>query len=376
MGLYAARQDGANARSKAMSDLDGKGDRIMLGHATAEAFAAALLRASGVPQADAEVAARCLVRADLRGVDTHGLIRLPGYLDRIAKGLVDPAPKLVFEAVAPNAARLDGQNGLGFVVASRAVNHGIALAREMGLGLIGVRNSTHYGMAATYLLQAIEAGFAAMVLTNASPALPPWGGRGEMFGTSPFAVGVPAPGSVPFVLDMAPTVVARGKIRKAAREGRAIPEGWGLDAAGRDTTDPAAVLAGGVLLPIGGAKGAGLSMMLDILCGVLTGARYGGEVGDQYKRFDRPQGVGHMILVMRPDLFLPAKEVAARMGDLVGRIKANPKAAGVDEIYMPGEIEARREALRLIQGIPYASADLAPLVDLARRAGIAPPLGL
>lgn len=359
-----------------MIPTDETAEPVILTRATAEAFAAALLVAAGVPDPDAEIAARCLVRADLRGVDTHGMVRLPGYLDRIAKGLVDPAPKLVFEAVAPAAARLDGQNGLGFVVASRAVDHGIDMAREMGLGLIGVRNSTHYGMAATYLLQAIEAGFAAMVYTNASPALPPWGGRAEMFGTSPFAVGVPAPGSVPFVLDMAPTVVARGKIRKAARDGRPIPEGWALDAEGRPTTDASAAMAGGVLLPIGGAKGSGLSMMLDILCGVLTGARYGGEVGDQYKRYDRPQGVGHFILVMRPDLFLPADEIAARMGDLVGRVKANPKAAGVDEIFMPGEIEARREAERLIHGIPYARADLAPLVDLARAAGITPPMGL
>ncbi len=359
-----------------MSDGAGQGHQIILHRAQAEGFAVALLRASGVPQADAEIAARCLVRADLRGVDTHGMVRLRAYLDRIAKGLVDPAPRLTFEAVAPAAARLDGQNGLGFVVATRAVEHAIGMAREMGLGLIGVRNSTHYGMAATYLLQAIEAGFAAMVYTNASPALPPWGGRAEMFGTSPFAVGVPAPGSVPFVLDMAPTVVARGKIRKAAREGRAIPEGWGLDAEGRTTTDAQAVMSGGVLLPIGGPKGSGLSMMLDILCGVLTGARYGGEVGDQYKRFDRPQGVGHFILVMRPDLFLPSDEVAARMGDLVGRVKSNPKAAGVDDIYMPGEIEARREVERLAHGIPYRRADLAPLVDLAKAAGIAPPAGL
>jgi LDH2 family malate/lactate/ureidoglycolate dehydrogenase len=135
-------------------------------------------------------------------------------------------------------------------------------------------------------------------------------------------------------------------------------------------------MSGGVLLPIGGPKGSGLSMMLDILCGVLTGARYGGEVGDQYKRYDRPQGVGHFILVMRPDLFLPADEVAARMGDLVGRVKSNPKAAGVDDIYMPGEIEARREVERLAHGIPYRRADLAPLVDLAKAAGIAPPAGL
>jgi LDH2 family malate/lactate/ureidoglycolate dehydrogenase len=355
---------------------DGMEGMVTLDRGVAEGFAAALFGAAGVPPGDAETAARCLVRADLRGVDTHGIVRVPGYLDRIARGLVDPAPVLEFEAVAPAAARLDGKNGLGFVVATRAVDHAIGMAREAGLGLVGVRNSTHYGMGATYLLQAVEAGFAAMVFTNASPAIPPWGGRAEMFGTSPFAVGVPAPGSVPFVLDMSPTVVARGKIRKAAREGRAIPEGWALDAEGRPTTDPDAVLAGGALLPIGGAKGAGLSMMLDILCGVLTGARYGGEVGDQYKRFDRPQGVGHFILVMRPDLFLPAEEVAARMGDLVARAKANPKAAGVEEIYMPGEIEARREAARRDAGIPYRRVDLAPLAEAAARLGVAVPVEL
>jgi LDH2 family malate/lactate/ureidoglycolate dehydrogenase len=359
-----------------MAATGGQGDRITLGHQAALRLAADVLMAARVPPADAETAARCLVRADLRGVDTHGMVRLPGYLDRIAKGLVDPAPDLRFDAVAPTAARLDGKAGLGFVVASRAMDHAIELARTTGLGLVGVHNSTHFGMAANYLLQAIDAGFAAMVFTNASPALPPWGGRGEMFGTSPFAVGVPAGGSLPFVLDMAPTVVARGKIRKAAREGRSIPEGWALDGAGRPTTDPQAVMDGGVLLPIGGHKGAGLSMLLDILCGVLTGAQYGGEVGDQYKRFDRPQGVGHFILAMRPDLFLPADAIAARMADLVGRVKANPKAADVDEILMPGEIEARREAERLAQGIPYRRDDLAPLLERARASGIAVPDGL
>lgn len=359
-----------------MTSEAGTDGMITLDRRVAEGFAAALFAASGVPAGDAAIAAECLVRADLRGVDTHGIVRLPAYLDRIAKGLVDPAPALDFDMVSPAAARLDGRNGLGFVIASRAVAQGIAMAQDSGIALIGVRNSTHYGMGATYLLQAIEAGYAAMVFTNASPAIPPWGGRAEMFGTSPFAVGVPAPGSVPFVLDMSPTVVARGKIRKAAREGRTIPEGWALDAEGRPTTDPDAVLAGGALLPIGGAKGAGLSMMLDILCGVLTGARFAGEVGDQYKRFDRPQGVGHFIVIMRPDLFLPADEVAARMGELVDRVKANPRAAGVDEIYMPGEIEARREAERMASGIPYRKVDLAPLVEAAQRLGVTVPAGL
>ncbi len=349
-------------------------ESIVLTAEAARDFAAALFAAAGVPEADATIAARCLVRADLRGVDTHGIVRIPGYLTRIEAGLVDPAPEFVFEPVGPSVARLDGRNGLGFVIASRAVGHAVTLADEHGIGLIGVRNSTHFGMGATYLLQAIEAGYGAMVFTNASPAMPPWGGRGELFGTSPFAVGMPAPGSVPFVLDMSPTVVARGKIRKAEREGRAIPEGWAVDGAGNPTTDPSAALKGG-LLPIGGAKGAGLSMMMDILCGVLTGARFAGDVGDQYKVFDRPQGVGHSIFVFRPDLFVTAEEAAARMAHLVETVKAAPKAAGVEEIFMPGEIEGRCEARRLSEGIPYRRVDLAPLVEIAEAGGLPLPPG-
>lgn len=334
---------------------------------------ARLFRAVGVDQDGAEISARCLVRADLRGVDTHGIVRMPNYLTRIADGLVAQSPALEPEFVGASVARLDGGNGLGFVVATKAVDCAIDMAGKTGLGLVGVLNSSHYGMGATYLLQAIEAGFAAMVFTNSAPAMPPWGGRGEMFGTSPFAVGVPSPNSVPFVLDMSPTVVARGKIRKAEREGRPIPEGWALDANGASTTNPTEALESGSLLPIGAHKGSGMSMMLDILCGVLTGASFAGDVGDQYKQHDRPQGVGHFVLVMKPDLFMLAEDIAARMAHLVDTVKACPKAAGIAEIFLPGEQEQNLETQRLVEGIPYRVADLVPLVQAARQLGVELP---
>lgn len=346
--------------------------QIILAEGEARSFAADLLASAGVPGEDADLAAGCLVRADLRGIDTHGIVRLPGYLERLERGLVTAAPDLAFERVTDSVARLDAQNGLGFVVASRAVAEAVRMADTSGIALVGIRNSTHFGMAATYLLQAIEAGHLALVFTNASRAMPPWGGTGELFGTSPFAAAAPNPGGVPFLLDMAPTIVARGKIRKAAREGRAIPDTWALDAEGRPTTDAEAAL-GGTLLPIGGPKGAGLSMLMDILCGVLTGANFAGGVGDQYKNFDRPQGVGHFILVMRPDLFISGEEFTARMSALVETVKANPKAAGVSEIYMPGELEARTEADRREAGIPYRREDLASLTQIARERGLKLP---
>lgn len=347
-------------------------DVARLGRAEAETFAAALFAAYGVPEADARVAARCLVRADLRGVDTHGVVRMTGYLDRLDKGLVTAAPRLEPRRVAASAAHLDGQDGLGFVVATRAVEEAIALAAQNSVGFVGVSRSTHFGMAACYLLQAIEAGYAALVFTNASPAMPPWGGRAELLGTSPFGAAFPNPGGTPFLLDMAPSVAARGKIRKALREGRSIPEGYALDEHGRPTTDPAAAMRG-VVLPIGGPKGAGLSMLMDIVAGVLTGAAFAGRVGDQYKVYDRPQNVGHAVIVFRPDLFMPAEAATERMRDLVATVKAAPLAEGFDEILMPGEPEARMEARRLAEGIPYRRADLGPLLEIARARGVAVP---
>jgi LDH2 family malate/lactate/ureidoglycolate dehydrogenase len=345
-------------------------ERVYASPEAAEAFVRRILAAHGVPPDDAAIVAACLVRADLRGVDTHGLARLPGYLDRLRRGLVNATPALKAERVAPVAAALDGQNGFGFVVATRAMAEAMAMAREMGLGIVSARRSTHFGMAASYVLQAIEAGFAAMVFTNASPAMPPWGGREALIGTSPFAAGFPGGALAPFVLDMAPSVAARGKIRRAARRGEPIPGDWALDGEGKPTTDPAKALQG-VVLPMAGPKGSGLSIMMDIFGGVLSGAAFGGEVRDQYKNFDEPQNVGHFFLAMKPDLFLPAGEIRARMDELVRRIKAVPKAEGVAEILMPGEPEQRMEAARRRAGIPYARPEIAALDDEAAKAGVA-----
>jgi LDH2 family malate/lactate/ureidoglycolate dehydrogenase len=344
-------------------------ERVYASPAAARGFAQALLAAHGVPAHDAQHAAACLLLADLRGVETHGLLRLPGYLDRIRRGLVDPKPELAPVRVTPVAASLDGRNGLGFVVGARAMAEAVAMARASGIGIVSVRRSTHFGMAALYVLQALEAGMASLVFTNASRAMPPWGGREALLGTSPLAAGVPG-GRLAFVLDMSPAIAARGKIRIAEKRGGKIPLGWALDGAGRPTTDPTAALAG-VVLPIGGPKGSGLAMLMDIFCGVLSGAAYAGDVGDQYKAFDRPQDVGHFFLAMRPDLFVPMDQVRARMDVLVQRIKACPKAEGFDEILMPGELEAREAARRERAGIPYG-AEIELLHAEAKRAGVAP----
>jgi len=345
-------------------------DCVWVEHQEADAFARALFAAHGMPKKDAATAAACLVLADLRGVDTHGLVRLPGYLERMRGGLVNPKPKLAPAPVTPVAAMLDGQNGLGPVIATRAMAEAISMARKSGLGAVAVRRSTHFGMAAAYVLQALDAGFVSMVFTNASRAMPPWGGREPLLGTSPLAFGAPGGTLAPFVLDMSPAVAARGKIRLAEKRGEAIPLGYALDARGRPTTDPTEALKG-VVLPIGGPKGSGLSMLMDIFGGVLSGAAYAGDVADQYKVFDRPQNVGHFFLAMRPDLFVSKKEYRARMDTLVKRVRACPRAEGFEEILLPGETEAREEAKRSAGGIPYGASEIEALQREAARAGIA-----
>ena len=183
--------------------------------------AAACWSRMACPKQDAATMAGCLVRADLRGVDTHGLQFLPQYLDRVRRGLVNPKPDLVVERVTPMVGSLDGQNGYGFVVATKAMAAAIDMAREFGVGVVSARSSTHFGMAACYTLQALEAGFISFVFTNASRAMPPWGGREAFLGTSPFAAAAPSGKELPFDLDMSPAVAARGKIRRAARRGEA-----------------------------------------------------------------------------------------------------------------------------------------------------------
>jgi LDH2 family malate/lactate/ureidoglycolate dehydrogenase len=347
-------------------------DRVYATALAADAFARSLLQAHGVPPKDAAVIAGCLVSADLRGVDTHGLCRLPIYLERVRKGLINPKPELKPERITPAAAALDGQNGFGFVVGTRAMQGAIAMAREFGIGVVAARRSTHFGMAASYALPAVEAGLMAMVFSNASRAMPPWGSRRELLGTNPFCMAAPAGKHRPVILDMSPAVAARGKIRRAARRGEKIPLGYALDAEGRPTTDPEAVLAGGVVLPIGEHKGSGLSMFMDIFGGVITGANFGGDVADQYKALDRAQDVGHFFLAMKPNLFVSEDEYRRRIDTLIDRMKSSPPAEGFGEVLVPGEPEDRQEAERRRKGIPYASAEISPLRDEAKRAGVQP----
>lgn len=327
---------------------------------------------SGLNAEAADTVAYGLVKASLRGVDSHGVARVPMYCERLRRKVANPEPKIEISRVAPAVSLVDGDNGLGLVVGKRGMEEAIAISRQAGIGLVGVKRSGHYGMAALYILQAVQAGCVAMAFTNASPALAVWGGRTGLLGTNPFAAGTPTADGPPFVLDMACSVVARGKLKFAAQRGEAIPEGLALDPHGRPTTDGNEAFAG-VMLPFGGVKGAGLSMLMDVLSGVLTGAAFGGEVLNPFTDLNGPQNVGHFFIALRADLFMPRADFEERMNTLARRVKSQPPAQGFDEILMPGEPECRTERERLKTGIPITADILDALMAEGARAGVAFP---
>ena len=332
---------------------------------------AAIFHAAGLPEGDAEWVAHCLVLADLRGVGTHGVSRVPIYVERLRNGAANPRPRMELTRPMPSALHVRGDNALGFLAARYALDEGVTLAQAQGISIAGVSESAHFGMAAIYLLRAIEAGMGALIFTNASPTMPVWGGREPFLGTSPFAFGIPGGADgPPVLLDMATSVAARGKIRQAIAAGQPIPEGWALDADGNPTTD-AQRAYDGIVLPLGGPKGSGLSLMMEIMAGVLTGAAFGGQVRDQYKARELPQGVGHSFILFRPDLFMPAPEFRARMDELVARARACKPLDPARPILMPGEPEAATMRARQKAGIPLPATVLEQILAEGERAGLA-----
>lgn len=333
-------------------------------------FAARCLEAVGVSPDDAALVAEHLVEADLRGLDSHGLSRLPVYVRRIGKGLMEPrtGPEIVRET--PVAALMDARHGLGIVVADRAMRIAAAKAKEVGMGCVGVRNSTHCGFLAFYTRRAALEDLIAFAFTNAAASQAPWGGREPYFGTNPLSVGIPRRDGPPIVVDMATTVAARGKIRLAAQKGERIPEGWAIDREGRPTTDPRAAMEG-LILPVGGPKGYGLALLVDVLSGVLTGGVFGPEVGALAE--DRRQRVGHFFLALRADLFVPLDQFLGSVEEMARQIKACPPMVGFERVLLPGEPEEIRSESNRRAGITMSEAVVRELEALGEELGVSCP---
>ena len=316
------------------------------------AFCRQALTTTGLDDDDAAVLAEALVAADLRGVETHGVVLLPNYVRRLRAGGIDPRAKARIVQESPVSALLDASHGAGHVVAVRAMGMAVAKAEAAGVGIVSVRDSNHIGMLAHYTTMAARHGLVGMAASNGSPVMPPWGGTEPFFGTNPISIAVPAEPD-PIVLDMATAAVARGQIRKALRAGQPIPDGWATGPNGRPTTDPDEAMRG-LLLPLGGAKGYGLALVVELLTGVLSGAAWGPGVVNGIGNPDRPQRMGQLVLAFRADLFCPLDELRRRIDEMVARLKEVRRADGVREILAPGERGSRLARVRRERGIPIA----------------------
>ena len=330
----------------------------------------AMLVKVGVPADDARIVANGLLMADLRGMNSHGILRLPVYIKRLQQGGFSPVSKFDVVRETSGTALIDGGNGLGAVLTTRAMDLAITKARSNGIGAVGVRSSNHNGEGAPYVLQAINADMVGIATTNGSPIMPVWGGKTPFTGPLPITVGVPAARHRPIVLDAALGMSSRGKILYYAEKKMELPPGWLVDADGRPTTDPNWVRNGGWILPIGGHKGWGLILMCEILSGLLTGGAIGKELTNLYDDLDQPQRNGHFVIAINIGAFIDVAGFKARMSDYIDEMKASELAPGVDEILMPGEIEFRKEAQQRAQGIVLSKSVVGEVLATATSIGV------
>jgi len=294
------------------------------------------------------ICADALINAELVGAPTHGLSRLKMYCDRINKKVINPKPKIKIKKISQSITHIDANNSIGFVAGDIGIMQAIKNAKSTGIGLVGIKNSGHYGLSGYYAEKAVKKNLIAFCFTNAPPAIAPHGSKKSLFGTNPICFGAPTSSKVPFILDTSVSVINRGKIRVAAKTGKKIPEGVALDKFGKPTTDAKKALAG-VQLPIAGFRGSGLAWMVDILSGVITGGNHSGKVKDPFDDFSGPQNIGHLFIVMKPNLFVG--NYNKRIKENIKKIKKLPKIKGVKEIFYPGQNKFKRYKTNLQKGI-------------------------
>jgi LDH2 family malate/lactate/ureidoglycolate dehydrogenase len=356
-----------------------------------ERFVAGVLRTHRVPPADAAVTARVLVTADLRGIASHGVARLGRYIKGLQEGYIVPGVAFDVREPTPAVATIDARNGVGQVVSELAMDMAVTRARAHGLGVVTVANSNHYGIAGYYVQKAIDAGMIGLSLTNAAPLVVPTHGADAILGTNPIAFGAPGRDGFDFLLDMATSVVPRGKLEVYDRNRRQMPIGWAVDEKGYDTRNPGHVLAnllartGGGILPLGGRgeefsgyKGYGLALMVDVLCGVLSGSAFGPDVDNVRGAAGSGPGaaprVGHFFLALDIARFVPLDEFRDRLASLFAMIKDSRKALDRNVIYVHGEKEQIRARLHEQSGIPLSENVMASLRTIAADCSVAAPV--
>src|SRR5437016_9954502 len=335
----------------------------------------------GVFKKDAMQAAEVLACADVRGSDSHGVARLHSYFDMLSEGRINPKPEIKVVRSTLSTATVDGDNGLGLVVGPQANRIAMDMAEKAGSGWASVRNTNHFGIAGYYVLKALERDLIGWAMTNSTMLVAPLWGAERMLGTNPIAIAFPGKEEPPIVLDMATSAAAYGKIEIARRRGEPIPEGWAIDSEGRSTTNPDDMVDGGALLPLGsdrdrgGHKGYGLAIMVDVLCGVLSGANWGPFAPPFALRQELPKrsvgkGIGHFFGAMRIDGFIDGDSFRHQIDDYVRVFRATRPAPGTNGPLIPGDPEREMEQLRRKKGVPLILPVVEELRDISRKTAI------
>jgi L-2-hydroxycarboxylate dehydrogenase (NAD+) len=344
-------------------------------------FTIAIFQKIGCPEKDAHRAAVALLSADLRGIDSHGIARLIGYVRLQEAGRANPRPDIRIIHETPSTAVVDGDSGLGLVVAPFAMQVAIEKARNVGTGWVSVQNSNHFGIAGYHALQAVKEGMIGIAMTNASALVAPTFSLERLLGTNPICVAVPAGEEPPFVADLATTTAANGKLEILQRKNEPAPPGWIQDKDGRSSVDPHELKSGGALLPLGGDrdhgshKGYALGAVVDILSAVLSGANYGPWVPPFPAYLPMPtgmpgKGIGHFLGAMRIDAFRPAEDFKFHMDKWIRRFRSATPIPGHERVLIPGDPERETEAARLKDGIPLVPTVVEDLKALAERSGV------
>lgn len=333
-------------------------------------FGTKVMISAGLEEEEATLFMENLLYADSRGVGSHGISRLINYAKRVKCGIITPGANV--EVLQESAATLvlDGHNGIGAKIARQAMDLSIAKAKEAGCCVTTVRGGNHYGVGAFYSKYAAEQGMIAWVLSVSSIAVAPTGGAEAMLGTNPFSLAVPAQRNDPFDLDMATSVVARGKVVLAKKNGKEIPDGWGLDKQGVPTTDPDAILDGGFMMPFGDYKGYGIGLFIDLMCGCLAGGKNSRTTPSFWNDYDNPQDLGYFMMVIDPEKFLPLPLFRERVDDMLEEFKNCPTAPGVDRVLVPGQLEAERERESIALGVEISDAVVAELRQVGEIYGV------
>ncbi|MDR2392318.1 MAG: Ldh family oxidoreductase [Planctomycetota bacterium] len=344
---------------------------IFIRHNILGEWAKAMLVKVGVADADAGIVADSLLAANLRGVDTHGVTRMLGvYVKRIEAGVMNPVSRLEIVREKASTALIDCHNSIGQLGARFAMQKTIEKAGKTGAAFVATTHSNHYGAAAYWAMMALEHGLIGFSSVNAPATLAPTGGCQAAFGTNPFAIAVPAGKDIPFVLDMATTLVARGRIVLYAKQNKELQPGWAFDARGIPTTDPQVALKG-LLAPMGGYKGYGIAFAVDILSGILTGSNFGKHFpGMLAENLEKPTDVGGVFAAINIESFMESGEFNARMEQAFAEVRGCAKAEGVERIYTPGEIEYTVAKERAQTGIPFPPEIHKEYIELGQRLGV------